>query len=98
MASNARGLLPTILQGPGQLPLQVVQPKASVAPRLQNPEPSRGQKDAVGAAQLLKAPRLALLSRKKSPHTLLLVFLTGEMLGRSLVPSVAPSTDDNPLP
>lgn len=64
MASNARGLLPTILQGPGQLPLQMVQPKASVAPRLQNPEPSRGQKDAVRAAQ---SPTLSAAQQEEVP-------------------------------
>lgn len=67
MASNAKGLLPTMLQGPGQFPLQMVQPKASVAPRLQNPETSRGQKDAVRAAQLLKAPQLSATQQEEVP-------------------------------
>ena len=66
-ASRAGGLLPTILQYPRQVPLTVVQPKASVALRLQNPEPSRGQKEAVSAAHLIKAPQLSAAQQEEVP-------------------------------
>ena len=66
-ASSAGGLLPTILQRPGQFPLAVVQPKASVAPRLRNLEPSTGQKDVVSAAQLIKTLQLSAAQQEEVP-------------------------------